>query len=87
MTTLVDLKERLSRIETKLVRGFEEMGIDTDVQADWLSVDDPSRTIYLTTQGRSLQVIRNVAKQRGATQRGKTYELVIRGEVVGTLIL
>ncbi len=87
MTSMIDLAERLRRIETKLVRGFEELGVDTESHADWLSVDDPSRTIYVSTQGRSLQVIRNVAKQRGATQVGKPYELVQKGNVIGTLVL
>ena len=31
---------RLTRIESKLVRGFEELGVSLDVDPDWMTVDD-----------------------------------------------
>jgi hypothetical protein len=87
MTTLTDLDARLRRIETKIVRGFEELGADTDVVMDWLTVDDASATLYVSTLGRSLIVMKEEAKKRGATRVGKTYDIVHRGEVVGTIII
>jgi hypothetical protein len=33
-----DIQYRLTRIETKLVRGFEELGVNIDQDREWLSV-------------------------------------------------
>lgn len=82
-----EIYERVKRIETKLIRGFEEMGINTDVDPDWLSVDDAARVIYLSTTGRSLTVINSQALRKGARQIGKQYMLVHKGEEVGSLFL
>lgn len=87
MSRDTDLYDRIKRIETKLIRGFEEMGVNTDSSPDWLTVDDPSRTIYMSTMGRSLSVILTFARTQGATQVGKPYDIIHRGELVGTLIL
>ena len=80
-----DVINRLTRIESKLVRGYEEMGISLSVDEDWLSVDDASRVVYVSTMGRSLQVILGEMRKQGATQWGKDYDVVHRGEVVGTI--
>lgn len=86
MTTLIDIDTRLRRMETKMMRGFEEMGIDTEVDPNWITVDPASCTIYVSTLGRSLQVVQKEAMKRGAAI-GKRYELVHRGEVVAALYL
>lgn len=86
MKTQTD-SERLCRIETRLTRLAEELGADIEVDRDWLTVDDASRTIYLSTLGRSLHVINKTAKKRGAVQKGKSYELVYKGITVGTIVL
>ena len=78
--------DRLKRIETKLVRFAEELGIDTDVSRDWLTVDEPNKVIYLATMGRSLAVMKIEAKRRGGTSR-LTYDVVHKGSVVATLTL
>ncbi len=87
MTTMNDLEQRLRRMETRLVRGFEELGIDLDVDDDWLTVDEPSRTIYVSTLGRSLVVIRREARRRGASTKNKSYEIVHAGNPVGAIWL
>jgi hypothetical protein len=78
--------DRLKRIETKLVRFAEELGIDTDVTRDWITVDEPNKVIYLSTMGRSLAVMKIEAKRRGATSK-LTYDVVHKGNVVATLTL
>ena len=40
---------RLTRIESKLVRGFEELGVSLDVDPDWMTVDDEENTVYVST--------------------------------------
>ena len=86
-TDLNTLDHKLKRIETKIVRFAEEMGIAIDADPDWLSVDDAARIVYVSTLGRSMLVMRTEAIARGATQRGKFYDIVFRGDVHGTLYL
>ena len=81
-----ELYNRLVRIESKLVRGFEELGINIEKDQDWLSVDDAGRQVFVSTLGRSLTVTLNDMARMGATQYGKSYDLIHRGELVGTLV-
>lgn len=76
--------DRLRRIETKLVRFAEELGIDTDVQRDWITVDDTAKVIYVSTLGRSMAVIRMEAMRRGA-KAGNFYDIVHKGDVCAKL--
>lgn len=77
-----ELRTRLIRLESKLVRGFEELGVSLDVDRDWLSVDDAANIVYVATLGRSLTVILQEMKARGATKIGQEYELVHKGETI-----
>lgn len=81
-----DVLNRLTRIESKLVRGFEELGVNIDAQSDWVSVDDASREVYISTLGRSIMVLLTDMKRAGATQVGKTYDIVHRGECIGSVL-
>lgn len=81
-----DVTNRLTRIESKLVRGFEELGISISADSNWLSVDDASRVVYVSTLGRSLVVLLSDMQRGGATQVGKDYDIVHRGDVVGSVI-
>lgn len=83
-----EIIDRLKRIETKLVVFAEALGIDTDVSRDWLTVDEPQKVIYISTKGRSLAVISSEAVRRGATpDKGYTYDLVHKGDVIGSIDL
>lgn len=77
---------RLVRVESKLVRGFEELGVNIDQEDDWLTVDDAHNYVYISTMGRSLTVILSDMARHGATKEGQVYELVHKGEVVGTVV-
>jgi len=81
-----DLMNRMVRVESKLVRGFEELGVNIDKDNEWLSVDDAARVVYIATLGRSLTVILSDMKREGATHIGDEYELVHQGEVVGGIV-
>ena len=87
MNFQTDVLNKLTRIESKLVRGFEELGADTDADPNWLSVDDVARVIYVSTIGRSLKLMHSVAIAKGATQFRKEYDVVHKGNVVATLTL
>jgi hypothetical protein len=77
---------RLIRLESKLVRGFEEIGVSLDVKKDWLTVENNSNTVYVSTIGRSLTVILQEMKARGANKHGEFYEVVHRGDVVAHVL-
>lgn len=81
-----DMMGRVMRIETKLTRGFEELGVNIDAESDWLTVDDTQRVVYVTTLGRSLTVMLSDMARAGAEQVGKLYDIVHRGDVVGSIV-
>ena len=76
---------RLVRVESKLVRGFEELGISTDKDGDWLTVDDAARMVYVSTIGRSLMVLLTDMERLGASHYGENYEVVHKGETVAAV--
>jgi hypothetical protein len=82
-----EVMNRLVRVESKLVRGFEELGVNIDADNDWLTVDDASRVAYIATLGRSMTVLLSDMVRLGAEQFGKAYDIIHRGELVGTIIL
>lgn len=82
-----EVTTRLTRMESKLVRGFEELGISTDKKTDWLTVDDDARVVYVDTIGRSLMVLLNDMVRVGATHIGEQYEVVHRGQTVAVIEL
>jgi tRNA A-37 threonylcarbamoyl transferase component Bud32 len=82
-----EVTTRLTRIESKVVRGFEELGISTDKNPDWLTVDEDARVVYVDTIGRSLMVLLSDMARAGAEQYGKHYEVVHKGSTVATVEL
>ena len=81
-----EVMHRLVRIESKLTRGFEELGVNTDHNDDWLSVDDAARVVYISTLGRSMTVLLSDMARKGATQTGKNYDIVHKGVLVGEIM-
>lgn len=82
-----DVTNRLTRIESKLVRGFEELGIATDKRDDWLTVDNEARIVYVDTIGRSLMVLLSDMARAGAKHFGDNYEVVHKGKTVAVVEL
>ena len=78
---------RLVRVESKLVRGFEELGISTDKDDDWLSVDNAARIVYVSTIGRSLMVLLSDMGRLGATHYGVNYEVIHKGVTIAVVEL
>lgn len=83
MSNLASIENRLVRMETKLIRGFEELGVDTDTDPNWLSVH--GQEIHVTTIGRSLMVIMETAKKHGAELGKKGYVVIHKGRNVAWL--
>ncbi len=82
-----EVMNRLVRVESKLVRGFEELGVNIDADHDWITVDNAARTVYIATLGRSLTVMLSDMVRLGAADFGKAYDIVHRGDLVGSVIL
>jgi len=80
----IEDKERLARIETKLVRFAEEMGIDISSERDTVTVDCKKKVFYLSNRGRSLFVLQKEAKRQGA-EEGDRYDLVYKRRSIGEL--
>jgi hypothetical protein len=80
-----EVMNRLVRIESKLVRGFEEFGVNIDKDDNWVTVDDASRTVYISTLGRSLTVLLSDMARAGATGVDKDYDIVHKGIKVGVI--
>ena len=78
---------RLVRVESKLVRGFEELGISTDKDDDWLSVDNAARIVYVSTIGRSLMVLLSDMGRLGATHYGDNYKVIHKGVTIAVVEL
>jgi len=81
-----DLSRRLIRIESKLVRGFEELGVNIDGDTTWLTVDNSAKDVYVSTLGRSLIVTLSDMQRGGATHVGEMYNIVHKGNVVAQVL-
>lgn len=80
-----ELLNRLVRIESKLVRGFEELGVNIDKDNEWLTLDEESAVVYVSTLGRSMTVLLSDMARAGASKVGKEYDIVHRGDIIGTI--
>lgn len=80
-----DLLTRVIRLETKLVRGFSEMGIDLE-DDNWIQVDKKRRIVYVNTLGRSLKVILKTMERMGAKDYGQDYDIFYQNKFFGTIV-
>lgn len=83
---LKDLKRRLIRIESKMVRAFDSIGLNTCVSDDWLEVNQQDKVIKLLTNDRSLTAIKNELLKKGIPQFKATYNLYSNGDMIGSII-
>ena len=80
-----DTISRLIRLESKLVRGFEELGVSLQADRNWLTVDNRSKTVYLSTIGNSLVTVLQEMKNKGASETGEFYDIIHKGDLIGYL--
>jgi hypothetical protein len=80
------LIERLQRIESRLVRGFSELGVRVTDDEDWFVVDHSSKTISLKSSGKSIASI-EIAMRAAGCEVGSMYDLLIAGDRTGTLLM
>lgn len=80
-----ELLTRIVRLETKLVRGFAELGIDLD-DDNWIQVDRKRKIVYVNTLGRSIKVILKKMERMGAKDYGQEYDLYYNERFFGTIV-
>lgn len=73
--------ERLQRIESRLVRGFEELGVKVSDDADWCYVDHKNYLVTLNGPGRSIRAIQLAIKDDGG-YAGSYYDVIVNGETI-----
>jgi hypothetical protein len=81
-----EIKKRLIRIESKMVRAFDSIGLNTYVDDDWLDVNQQDKVISLMVNDRSLPAIRNELIKKGIPQVKATYSLYFDAEMIGSII-
>lgn len=81
---LRSLFERLQRIETRMVAGFEALGIVITSPEEWCTVDNVAHTVELRGPSRSLKSIQLAIAEAGGDD--STYDVLIGGELVATIV-
>ena len=81
-----ELKKRLIRIESKMVRAFDSIGLNTYVDDEWLDVNQQDKVISLMVNDRSLPAIRNELVKKGIPHVKATYSLYFGGEIIGSIV-
>lgn len=81
MSTEQAVFERLQRIETRLVRGFEELGVKVSDDEDWVKIDHKNYRVVLNGPGRSIRAIQLAIKDDGG-YAGSYYDVIVGGEVI-----
>ena len=84
--SISSLTSRLIRIESKLVRGFEELGINIDSDEQWIDINDDDKTINLNTLGRSLMVIYNTVNISDSHPK-EPYSLYFKNKLIGEILV
>lgn len=79
------LFERLQRIETRVVRGFTELGAKVTDDEEWCRVDNEKRVVHLKGGGRSIKSIQLAILSAGGY--AGYYDVYIAGEHIGTVKL
>ena len=80
-----DLMKRIVRLETKIERGFSEIGVDIN-QKNWMKIDDENKIVYIDNLGRALKVIIKKMESLGASKNLESYSLIYNDKIIGSII-
>jgi hypothetical protein len=83
---VTNMLSRLVRVESKLVRGFEEMGINIESDDNWIEINHAEKNIKVNTIGRSLKIILDMAN-RDLNLSKQKYDLYFKDEFLGQIII
>ena len=77
------LFERLQRIETRMVAGFEQLGVSVTSPEDWCVVDIVKHSVHLKGPGRSLKSIQLAIAAAGGDDG--LFAVFVGGKAVATV--
>lgn len=80
-----DLMKRIVRLETKIERGFSEIGVDIN-QKNWMEIDNENNIVYIDNLGRALKVIIKTMGILGASKNLESYKLIYNNKIIGSVI-
>lgn len=75
----------LRRIDTRLVRGFEELGVTVIDSDGWFKVDHTKSIIHITSKGKSLSTIQITMRQAGCVA-GQLYGIYFENKYMGEIL-
>ena len=76
--------ERLQRMESRLVRGFTELGVPVCDDEDWVRIDNLKFEVHMKGAGRSIKAIQ-LAITKSEGYRPGWYDVLVGGESVATV--
>lgn len=76
--------DRLQRIESRVVRGFTELGVVVCDDTDWIRVDVERREVHMKGLGRSIRAIQIAIINAGGYDKN-SYRVFVGGEPVATV--
>lgn len=82
--TVKALFERLQRTESRVVRGFTELGVVVTDDDDWCRVDNERREVHINGTGRSIRSIQMAIIQTGGGN--DFYDVIVSGKQVATIV-
>lgn len=77
--------DRLQRLETRMVRGFTELGVVVTDDEDWFEVDHVLHSVTVSGASKSIRAIQLALAKSSATP-GEVYELFVGDEYTGTIL-
>jgi hypothetical protein len=83
MVELQNIKKVVSRLETRVLRGFNSLGVDVMAEPGWLTVSGDEITI--TSLSHSLAAIIKAGKERGAPIGERPVLVKFEGSVICSL--
>lgn len=76
-----DIAGKLTRIETRMMRGFEALGVNVKATPGWMLVDEVTQTIVLNSDHYTLYAINEELDRLGVVTNGQ-YEVKFQNRVL-----
>ena len=80
-----EIQNVLRRMETRIVRGFEGLGISVADTAGWITANHEKKHLYINSKGKSLVGLQIAMRELGCPA-GVYYEIHSAGQVLGTFM-
>lgn len=82
--TVKAIFDRLQRTESRVVRGFTELGVVVSDDEEWCSVDKERMEVHVNGLGKSIRAIQLAIIRAGGSNG--CYDIVVSGERMATVM-